>query len=96
MLIRRHFVNLALTSVAAGLPLRVQAQDTPALRVASTANDSYAWIQNNRDMSFMKTGNDFFVLTHTGRHVSPNGDGPVGLHNTLFHCLARCQQRSTS
>ncbi len=42
-------------------------------------------VRRNPIMSFMKTGEDFFVLTHTGQHVSPNGDGPVGLYNTLFH-----------
>jgi catechol 2,3-dioxygenase-like lactoylglutathione lyase family enzyme len=42
-------------------------------------------VRRNRIMSFMKTGEDFFVLTKTGSHVAPNPDGPLDLHNTLFH-----------
>jgi len=42
-------------------------------------------VRRNPIMSFMKTGDDFFVLTKTGQHVAPNPDGPIGLGNTLFH-----------
>ena len=42
-------------------------------------------VRQNPIMSFMKTGDDFFVLTNTGTHTAPNPDGPVDLHNTLFH-----------
>ncbi|HXF34761.1 MAG TPA: VOC family protein [Candidatus Acidoferrales bacterium] len=42
-------------------------------------------VRRNPIMSFMKTGDDFFVLTNTGVHVPPNPDGPIGLSNTLFH-----------
>jgi catechol 2,3-dioxygenase-like lactoylglutathione lyase family enzyme len=42
-------------------------------------------VRRNPIMSFMKTGEDFFVLTNTGMHVPPNPDGPVGIDNTLFH-----------
>ena len=36
-------------------------------------------------MSFMKTGEDFFVLTSMDNHVKPNDPGPLDLHTTLFH-----------
>ena len=39
----------------------------------------------SRTMSFMKTGNFFFVLTHTGVHQRPNQQGPLNLETTLFH-----------
>jgi catechol 2,3-dioxygenase-like lactoylglutathione lyase family enzyme len=42
-------------------------------------------VRQNKIMSFMKTGDDFFVLTKTGSHVMPNPGGPLDLHNTLFH-----------
>lgn len=42
-------------------------------------------VRRNPIMSFMKTGEDFFVLTKTGTHVAPNPDGPIDLWNTLFH-----------
>lgn len=44
-------------------------------------------IRQNRSktMSFMKTGDSFFVLTHTGVHQRPNQVGPVNLETTLFH-----------
>lgn len=42
-------------------------------------------VRRNPIMSFMKTGADFFVLTKTGIHVSPNPEGPPALGNTLFH-----------
>ena len=42
-------------------------------------------VRQNPIMSFMKTGDDFFVLTKTGTHVPPNPDGPVSQDNTLFH-----------
>lgn len=44
-------------------------------------------IRQNRSktMSFMKTGDDLFVLTHTGVHQRPNKTGPVNLETTLFH-----------
>lgn len=38
-----------------------------------------------KTMSFMKTGDFFFVLTHTGVHQRPNQVGPVNLETTLFH-----------
>jgi catechol 2,3-dioxygenase-like lactoylglutathione lyase family enzyme len=36
-------------------------------------------------MSFMKTGEDFFVLTSMSNHVKPNLPGPLDLETTLFH-----------
>jgi len=42
-------------------------------------------VRSNRHMSFMKTGDDFFVLTATGMHTPPNPDGPPRQGNTLFH-----------
>ena len=54
MMFRRRFVNLALTSLAAGLPLRLQAQDAPVLRVSSTANDSYGEAMYAVDQGFFK------------------------------------------
>jgi catechol 2,3-dioxygenase-like lactoylglutathione lyase family enzyme len=42
-------------------------------------------VRRNPIMSFMKTGEDFFVLTKTGVHVAPNPEGPPELGNTLFH-----------
>src|SRR5271169_729145 len=42
-------------------------------------------VRRNPKMSFMKTGEDFFVLTRTGMHVAPNPDGPPAENNTLFH-----------
>lgn len=42
-------------------------------------------VRRNPIMSFMKTGEDFFVLSKTGSHVPPNPQGPLDLHNTLFH-----------
>jgi catechol 2,3-dioxygenase-like lactoylglutathione lyase family enzyme len=42
-------------------------------------------VHKNPIMSFMKTGDDFFVLTVTGRHVPPNPDGDLAIDNTLFH-----------
>jgi catechol 2,3-dioxygenase-like lactoylglutathione lyase family enzyme len=42
-------------------------------------------VRQNSIMSFMKTGDDFFVLTKTGTHVAPNPEGPIALENTLFH-----------
>ena len=44
-------------------------------------------IRQNRSktMSFMKTGNSLFVLTHTGVHQRPNQEGPMNLDTTLFH-----------
>jgi catechol 2,3-dioxygenase-like lactoylglutathione lyase family enzyme len=42
-------------------------------------------VRRNPIMSFMKTGEDFFVLTKTGVHVPPNPDGPPAPGNTLFH-----------
>lgn len=38
-----------------------------------------------KTMSFMKTGDDLFVLTHTGVHQRPNQVGPVNIDTTLFH-----------
>jgi catechol 2,3-dioxygenase-like lactoylglutathione lyase family enzyme len=38
-----------------------------------------------KTMSFMKTGDDLFVLTHTGVHQRPNQKGPVNIDTTLFH-----------
>lgn len=42
-------------------------------------------VHKNPIMSFMKTGEDFFVLTVTGCHVPPNPAGEPVLENTLFH-----------
>lgn len=44
-------------------------------------------IRQNRSktMSFMRTGNNLFVLTHTGVHQWPNQRGPLNLETTLFH-----------
>lgn len=44
-------------------------------------------IRRNRSktMSFMKTGENLFVLTHTGVHRPPNPPGPLDIDNTLFH-----------
>ena len=44
-------------------------------------------IRQNRSktMSFMKTGDHLFVLTHTGVHQRPNQDGPLNIDTTLFH-----------
>ena len=36
-------------------------------------------------MSFMQTGDDYFVLTSMENHVKPNLPGPLDLHTTLFH-----------
>lgn len=38
-----------------------------------------------KTMSFMKTGDSLFVLTHTGVHQRPNQEGPVNIDTTLFH-----------
>ncbi|MDX1483726.1 MAG: VOC family protein [Alphaproteobacteria bacterium] len=38
-----------------------------------------------KTMSFMKTGDDFFVLTSLPHHVKPNAPGPLDLETTLFH-----------
>jgi catechol 2,3-dioxygenase-like lactoylglutathione lyase family enzyme len=42
-------------------------------------------VRRNPIMSFMKTGEDFFVLTKTGMHVAPNPDGPPKAGGVLFH-----------
>lgn len=42
-------------------------------------------VNTNPIMTFMKTGDDLFVLTKTGSHVPPNPDGPINHDNTLFH-----------
>ncbi len=42
-------------------------------------------VRRNPIMSFMKTGDDNFVLTKTGVHVPPNPEGPPAAGNTLFH-----------
>lgn len=39
----------------------------------------------SKTMSFMKTGDHLFVLTHTGVHRRPNQDGPLNIDTTLFH-----------
>jgi len=39
----------------------------------------------SKTMSFMKTGDQYFVLTHTGVHTPPNPGGPLNIDNTLFH-----------
>ena len=40
--------------------------------------------QNRRHtMSFMEAGGDYFVLTSTGRHVSPNGPGDTEYHHAF-------------
>lgn len=42
-------------------------------------------VRRNPIMSFMTTGDDYFVLTKTGDHVPPNPGGPITAANTLFH-----------
>jgi catechol 2,3-dioxygenase-like lactoylglutathione lyase family enzyme len=42
-------------------------------------------VRSNPIMSFMKTGDDFFVLTSLEHHVPPNPPGKLDMHNTLFH-----------
>jgi catechol 2,3-dioxygenase-like lactoylglutathione lyase family enzyme len=42
-------------------------------------------VRKSRIMSFMKTGDDFFVLTTMPNHTKPNSDGPLDIHTTLFH-----------
>ena len=42
-------------------------------------------IRQNPIMSFMKTGDDHFVLTQLDHHVSPNSPGEIGQETTLFH-----------
>lgn len=41
--------------------------------------------RKSKVMSFMKTGDDWFVLTKTGVHVPPNPEGAPRQGNTLFH-----------
>ena len=40
---------------------------------------------SKKTMSFMKTGEDHFVLTKLDHHVKLNAPGPLDLHTTLFH-----------
>jgi len=42
-------------------------------------------IGQNRIMTFMRTGEDQFVLTQLDHHVSPNAPGLPDPHTTLFH-----------
>jgi catechol 2,3-dioxygenase-like lactoylglutathione lyase family enzyme len=42
-------------------------------------------MNRTRTMSFMKTGERFFVLTVTGQHVPPNPAGPPTPATTRFH-----------
>ena len=42
-------------------------------------------VNTNPVMSFMRTGNDLFVLTKTGMHVRPNPEGQPTAWTTLFH-----------
>jgi catechol 2,3-dioxygenase-like lactoylglutathione lyase family enzyme len=42
-------------------------------------------MNTKKTMAFMKTGEDFFVLTHMPNHVKPNLPGPLDLVTTLFH-----------
>jgi glyoxylase I family protein len=42
-------------------------------------------VSRNPIMTFMKTGDDFFVLTKMENHVSPNPPGPAAEPTTLFH-----------
>lgn len=38
-----------------------------------------------KTMSFMRTGDDNFVLTHMPNHVRPNPPGPLDIKTTHFH-----------
>lgn len=42
-------------------------------------------VRQSRRMSFMKTGDHFFVLTRTENHVPPNPPGRLDIESTLFH-----------
>jgi len=42
-------------------------------------------MNSKNTMAFMKTGEDFFVLTSMPNHVKPNLAGPLDLETTLFH-----------
>lgn len=42
-------------------------------------------VNRNPIMTFMKTGDDYFVLTKLDAHVSPNPPGRPGHDSTLFH-----------
>jgi catechol 2,3-dioxygenase-like lactoylglutathione lyase family enzyme len=42
-------------------------------------------IHQNPIMTFMRTGDDQFVLTQLDHHVSPNSPGPPDQETTLFH-----------
>ncbi len=42
-------------------------------------------VRQGRIMTFMRTGDDQFVLTQLDHHVSPNAPGPVNEYTTLFH-----------
>jgi catechol 2,3-dioxygenase-like lactoylglutathione lyase family enzyme len=42
-------------------------------------------VSRNPIMTFMKTGDDFFVLTKMENHVRPNPLGPAAEQTTLFH-----------
>lgn len=42
-------------------------------------------VSSNPIMTFMKSGEDFFVLTQLDHHVSPNSPGAPDEHSTLFH-----------
>ncbi len=39
---------------------------------------------SKRTMSFMQAGNDYFVLTHTGRHTPPNAPGQTAFHHAFI------------
>jgi catechol 2,3-dioxygenase-like lactoylglutathione lyase family enzyme len=42
-------------------------------------------VNQNPIMTFMKTGDDMFVLTKLENHVRPNAPGPADIDTTLFH-----------
>lgn len=42
-------------------------------------------VNRNPIMTFMKNGNDYFVLTKMEGHVRPNPPGPAAEPTTLFH-----------
>ncbi|MGY9005835.1 MAG: VOC family protein [Alphaproteobacteria bacterium] len=41
-------------------------------------------VNKKNTMAFMSAGNDYFVLTNTGRHVRPNDDGDTVFHHSFI------------
>lgn len=41
-------------------------------------------VNNKGTMAFMAAGDDYFVLTHTGRHVPPNDPGDTVFHHAFI------------